>query len=233
MIAEFFLEQIDQPAPMIALLGRHLDRREHPQRRIELEADASVVVRAHAAARQMRGEFGIEARMLGRQPRRRLAKRSVATRRFLGVLALTGDPLREALLDGNRALLGDELGRMAEALDRHDARHLLREERRIAQPDVAAEIALVREALDRLPPKMKETILLFDVADLSLEEIRKIQGGTLSGVKSRLKRGREELRFMLGIETKVIARHNSGRNRNNRTDQSNHVNREAMETYAL
>jgi RNA polymerase sigma-70 factor (ECF subfamily) len=69
------------------------------------------------------------------------------------------------------------------------------------QPDQAAEIAIVMAALENLPAKMKETVVLFDVADLSLEEICVIQGGTLSGVKSRLKRGREILQKSLGIKT--------------------------------
>ena len=55
--------------------------------------------------------------------------------------------------------------------------------------------------LNALPEKTKETIILFDVADLSLEEICEIQGGTISGVKSRLKRGRESVQKNLGIVT--------------------------------
>ena len=77
--------------------------------------------------------------MLGRQPRRRLGERGVAARRLLRDLALAGDPLPQSRLDGNRALFGDQLRRMAEALDSDDARHFLREQRRIAQPDIAAE----------------------------------------------------------------------------------------------
>ncbi|MDP4219816.1 MAG: RNA polymerase sigma factor [Bacteroidota bacterium] len=80
---------------------------------------------------------------------------------------------------------------MAEALEDH-----------APLPDRAAEIALVMAALDRLPAKMKETVVLFDVADLSLDEIRAIQGGTLSGVKSRLLRGREAIQKYLGIKQK-------------------------------
>ncbi|MFI5264120.1 MAG: RNA polymerase sigma factor, partial [Candidatus Kapaibacterium sp.] len=60
-------------------------------------------------------------------------------------------------------------------------------------PEQAAEIAIILSALEQLAPKVRETVVLFDVADLSLEDIRRIQGGTLSGVKSRLKRGREML----------------------------------------
>lgn len=67
------------------------------------------------------------------------------------------------------------------------------------QPDQAAEIAIMMHALEKLPEKIKKTVVLADVADLSLEEIRLIQGGTLSGVKSRLKRGREMLQKSLGI----------------------------------
>ena len=63
------------------------------------------------------------------------------------------------------------------------------------------ELRLAMDALDALPAKLKETIVLFDVLDLSHEEIRKIQGGTLSGVKSRIRRGREQLGKKLGIST--------------------------------
>jgi len=67
------------------------------------------------------------------------------------------------------------------------------------QPDAAAEIRIVMDALNTLPAKMRETVVLFDVSDLTLEEIRVVQGGTLSGVKSRLKRGREQLARSLGV----------------------------------
>ncbi|MDP4198758.1 MAG: RNA polymerase sigma factor [Bacteroidota bacterium] len=66
-------------------------------------------------------------------------------------------------------------------------------------PDTTAEIRIVMDALQTLPGKMRETVVLFEVSDLSLEEIRRIQGGTLSGVKTRLKRGRERLATVLGV----------------------------------
>jgi RNA polymerase sigma-70 factor (ECF subfamily) len=66
-------------------------------------------------------------------------------------------------------------------------------------PETAAEIRLVTDALQRLPEKMRETVVLFYVSDFSLEEIRRIQSGTLSGVKSRLKRGRTQLSKALGV----------------------------------
>jgi RNA polymerase sigma-70 factor (ECF subfamily) len=68
-------------------------------------------------------------------------------------------------------------------------------------PETAAEIRFVMDALQTLPEKMRETVVLFDISDLSLEEIHRIQGGTLSGVKSRLKRGRERLASTLGVHS--------------------------------
>ena len=101
-----------------------------------------------------------------------------------------------------------------------------------AMPDVAAEIAIVMTAIDRLPAKMKETILLFDIADLSLEEIRAIQGGTLSGVKSRLRRGREMLKKMLGITPEEHSKTDTNTDPLNK--QGTHpILMEAIENYAL
>lgn len=55
-------------------------------------------------------------------------------------------------------------------------------------------------ALDKLPLKQRETIVLFEVSGLSIKEIVNIQGGTESGVKSRLLRGREALAVFLEKE---------------------------------
>jgi RNA polymerase sigma-70 factor (ECF subfamily) len=63
-----------------------------------------------------------------------------------------------------------------------------------ASPEVSADISLLHEALAKLPAAQREALTLFEIAGLSLEEIRQIQGGTLSGVKSRVTRGREELK---------------------------------------
>lgn len=75
-----------------------------------------------------------------------------------------------------------------------------------ATAEAQAELRLARDALDTLSPKLKETIVLFDVLDLSHEEIRKIQGGTLSGVKSRIRRGRADLSKKLGIDQTISSR---------------------------
>ena len=68
-------------------------------------------------------------------------------------------------------------------------------------PEMAAEIRLVMDALQTLPEKMRETVVLFDISDLSLAEIQQIQGGTMSGVKTRLRRGRERLAATLGVRS--------------------------------
>ncbi|CAN5504989.1 hypothetical protein BH10BAC6_BH10BAC6_09420 [soil metagenome] len=60
-------------------------------------------------------------------------------------------------------------------------------------PDEQADAALLRDALARLPAAQREAVVLADVLDMPYEEIRRIQGGTLSGVKTRIRRGRAAL----------------------------------------
>lgn len=62
---------------------------------------------------------------------------------------------------------------------------------------------IVYEHILSLPNKMSEALILFHISDLSLEEIQKIQGGSLSGVKLRLKRGREKLIAKLNTPAQV------------------------------
>ena len=64
-------------------------------------------------------------------------------------------------------------------------------------PDVVTEVQLIHEKILELPVRTSQTLMLFYVADLKLEEIREMQGGSLSGVKLRLKRGREQLKAIL------------------------------------
>ncbi len=64
-------------------------------------------------------------------------------------------------------------------------------------PDEACDVGYLYKAMEKLPEAQREAVALFDLSGFSLEEIREIQGGTLSGVKSRLKRGREKLAEIL------------------------------------
>ena len=67
-----------------------------------------------------------------------------------------------------------------------------------APPDLSADVGALLLALARLPAAQREAVALFELTGLSLKEIRDIQGGTLSGVKSRVARGRERLARELG-----------------------------------
>ena len=64
-------------------------------------------------------------------------------------------------------------------------------------PDIDHDVEVLYNLLGKLPPKQRECVVLFELSGFSLEEIRQLQGGTLSGVKSRLTRGREQLRLWL------------------------------------
>lgn len=48
-------------------------------------------------------------------------------------------------------------------------------------------------------------MILFEIVGLSLNEIQTIQGGSLSGVKSRLVRGRKHLARIMGVENPTHA----------------------------
>lgn len=72
--------------------------------------------------------------------------------------------------------------------------------------DSAADVDLLRRALVRLPERQREAVVLFEITGLSLEEIREIQGGSISGVKSRVSRGRQELARLLGAVDRPVER---------------------------
>jgi len=66
-------------------------------------------------------------------------------------------------------------------------------------PDAGADIELLYAALRRLPKVQMEAVVMFEISGLTHEEIRQIQGGSLSGVKSRIARGREKIAKSLGV----------------------------------
>ena len=55
------------------------------------------------------------------------------------------------------------------------------------------DVKVLYSALSKLKENYREAIVLFEISGFTLDEIKNVQGGTLSGVKSRLKRGREML----------------------------------------
>ena len=64
-------------------------------------------------------------------------------------------------------------------------------------PDLPVDACILYQKLDLLPKQQKEAIILFEISGFSIKEIQELQGGTISGVKSRLKRGKEKLRELL------------------------------------
>ncbi len=65
------------------------------------------------------------------------------------------------------------------------------------------EFNIVYDTILSLPPKISETIILYHISDLSLEDIQKIQGGSISGVKSRLQRGRKKVLSLLKTKEQI------------------------------
>jgi len=59
------------------------------------------------------------------------------------------------------------------------------------------EFKIIYEKILSLSAKTSETLILYHISDLSVEDIQKIQGGSLSAVRSRLQRGREKLLSLL------------------------------------
>ncbi|MCX6153655.1 MAG: RNA polymerase sigma factor [Candidatus Kapabacteria bacterium] len=66
-----------------------------------------------------------------------------------------------------------------------------------SETDFSYDVEMLWKAMQKLPDKQREAITLFEINGLSLEEVREIQGGSLSGVKSRIQRARKELVEML------------------------------------
>lgn len=76
-------------------------------------------------------------------------------------------------------------------------------------PDARADVHFLHLALERLPEKQREALLLFDVFGFSLADVQEVQGDSLSAVKQRLKRGRERLAQLLGATAHHSKHHDS------------------------
>ncbi|MDB5035335.1 MAG: hypothetical protein JWQ98_2576 [Chlorobi bacterium] len=71
--------------------------------------------------------------------------------------------------------------------------------------DVAVDIGRLHDALQRLPEKQREAVLLFELAGFSTAEVRDIQGGTLVAVRVRIARGRKRLAKLMGVDAPAPA----------------------------
>ena len=66
------------------------------------------------------------------------------------------------------------------------------------------DLEVLIHALDKLPAKEREALVLFELSELSIKEIQEIQGGTASGVKSRMSRARVRLKEMLADRAPLV-----------------------------
>jgi RNA polymerase sigma-70 factor (ECF subfamily) len=73
-----------------------------------------------------------------------------------------------------------------------------------ASTELSPDIDALNRAIEQLSPRLREALVLFELSGLSLKEIRKVQGGTLSGVKSRVARARKQLAHMLGERSGAV-----------------------------
>ncbi len=93
----------------------------------------------------------------------------------------------------------EELEAMAERVPMHEARHA--NVAQVPRPDemVAGKQAeqIVRQAISELEPSFRECLVLRDVEELSYEEIVEITGLAAGTVKSRISRGRAQLRALV------------------------------------
>ena len=64
-------------------------------------------------------------------------------------------------------------------------------------PEMALDIQLLYWALDQLPAKQKEAVILFEITGFSNKEIAEIQQSSLSAVKTRISRGRQQLKVIM------------------------------------
>ncbi len=72
-------------------------------------------------------------------------------------------------------------------------------ESRMIDPETAMAVKELLEAIEKLPEKDKEAVLLFEVSGFSIEEIADIQTAGPGAVKTRLSRARQKLRRQLEL----------------------------------
>ena len=84
---------------------------------------------------------------------------------------------------------------------KESAIHPLAQTTEIAQPDESAlseeRIAIVKEAINKLPHDLRVTLLLYQYEGLSYKEIGEIVGCSIKGVETRLYRARKALKTIL------------------------------------
>lgn len=76
-------------------------------------------------------------------------------------------------------------------------------ESRTGNAELSMEIHLLYEAMNKLPHRDKEALILFEINGFSMQEIAVIQQSQLSATKTRISRARQKLRELLDDEPKT------------------------------
>ena len=88
-----------------------------------------------------------------------------------------------------------------ELIDKHSA-HLRAQG---ISPEMIIDIQLLYQTLDQLPTKQRDALLLFEISGFSTKEIAELQQSSVTAVKTRLSRGRQQLRKLLAEQPTVNA----------------------------
>lgn len=86
-----------------------------------------------------------------------------------------------------------------------DEKVLEKLEGRTLDPAVALDVHYLLKAIQQLPEKQREALILFEVSGFSIQEIGTIQGDSEGAIKTRLSRSRKQLRKQLDDGGKVTA----------------------------
>ncbi len=126
--------------------------------------------------------------------------------------------------------------------DRHRKGHLFREEYpgyadelvsdRIP-PDLQPDIQTLYNALQKLPHKQREAIVLFELNGFSLREVIQIQGGSVPALKVRLHRGRKKLATLLAVENTDLRERQESQAMHGKIDITNKLNSRTEHTTLL
>jgi len=74
-------------------------------------------------------------------------------------------------------------------------------ESKVQSPEIALDIHFLLKAMEELPEKQKEAILLFEISGFSMKEISVIQDSSIAATKTRISRGRTTLKQKLSEDT--------------------------------
>ncbi len=86
-----------------------------------------------------------------------------------------------------------------------DERALTKLESQTQNPEVALDIHFLLKALQQLPERQREAVLLFEINGFSMQEISEIQESSLSATKTRVSRGRQQLRDILTSDGRKLS----------------------------